>query len=112
MSCAPRRDVHLSEAPKTEVHLALTGGEKWGGIGEPGAAIIPAAVTNAIFAAIGKRIRSLPIKNQNLSGAAKRSEAIPGSWLADLQSQRRHASAAKQSRSSAMDCFVGFAFSR
>jgi isoquinoline 1-oxidoreductase beta subunit len=62
--------VHLSEAPKTEVHLALTGGKKWGGIGEPGAAIIPAAVTNAIFAATGKRIRSLPIRGQNLSGAA------------------------------------------
>jgi CO/xanthine dehydrogenase Mo-binding subunit len=45
-------------------------GKKWGGIGEPGAAIIPAAVTNAIFAANGKRIRSLPIRNQNLSGAA------------------------------------------
>jgi isoquinoline 1-oxidoreductase subunit beta len=62
--------VHLKEAPKTEVYLALTGGKKWGGIGEPGAAIIPAAVTNAIFAATGKRIRSLPIKGQNLSGAA------------------------------------------
>jgi CO/xanthine dehydrogenase Mo-binding subunit len=45
-------------------------GKKWGGIGEPGAAIIPAAVTNAIFAANGKRIRSLPTRNQNLSGAA------------------------------------------
>jgi isoquinoline 1-oxidoreductase subunit beta len=62
--------VRLKDAPKTEVHLALTGGAKWGGIGEPGAAIIPAAVTNAIFAATGKRIRSLPIKSQNLSGAA------------------------------------------
>jgi isoquinoline 1-oxidoreductase beta subunit len=62
--------VRLKDAPKTEVHLALTGGTKWGGVGEPGAAVIPAAVTNAIFAASGKRIRSLPIKNQNLSGAA------------------------------------------
>lgn len=62
--------VHLDEAPKTEVHLALTGGQKWGGIGEPGAAIIPAAVTNAIFAAAGRRLRSLPIKGQLLSGAA------------------------------------------
>ena len=62
--------VRLKDAPKTEVHLALTGGAEWGGVGEPGAAIIPAAVTNAIYAATGKRIRSLPIKNQNLSGAA------------------------------------------
>lgn len=51
------------------MHLALTGDEKWGGIGEPGAAIIPAALTDAIFAATDKRIRGLPIKNQNLSGA-------------------------------------------
>jgi isoquinoline 1-oxidoreductase beta subunit len=62
--------VRLKDAPKTEVHLALTGGKKWGGVGEPGAAVIPAAVTNAIFAATGKRIRSLPIRGQNLSGAA------------------------------------------
>ncbi len=62
--------VRLKDAPKTEVHLALTGGKKWGGIGEPGAAIIPAAVTNAIYAATGKRIRSLPIRGQSLSGAA------------------------------------------
>ena len=62
--------VRLKDAPKTEVHLALTGGKKWGGVGEPGAAIIPAAVANAIFAATGKRLRSLPIKGQNLSGAA------------------------------------------
>src|SRR6266700_2467109 len=62
--------VRLKDAPKTEVYIALTGGKKWGGVGEPGAAVIPAAVTNAIFAATGKRIRSLPIKGQNLSGAA------------------------------------------
>jgi isoquinoline 1-oxidoreductase beta subunit len=62
--------VRLKDAPKTEVHLALTGGKKWGGIGEPATAVIPAAVTNAVFAATGKRIRSLPIKGQKLSGAA------------------------------------------
>jgi hypothetical protein len=35
--------VRLKDAPKTEVHLAVTGGKKWGGIGETGAAVIPAA---------------------------------------------------------------------
>jgi CO/xanthine dehydrogenase Mo-binding subunit len=34
------------------------------------AAVVTAALTNAIFAAIGKRIRRLPIKGQVLSGAA------------------------------------------
>ena len=34
--------VRLKDAPKTEVYLALTGGKKWGGVGEPGATMIPA----------------------------------------------------------------------
>jgi isoquinoline 1-oxidoreductase beta subunit len=59
--------VLIKDAPKTEVHLALTGGKKWGGVGEPATAVIPAAVTNAIFAATGRRIRNLPIKNHSLA---------------------------------------------
>ena len=57
----------LNEAPKIEVHLALTGGKKWGGIGEPGTAPIAPAVANAIFAVSGKRVRSLPLMDQDLS---------------------------------------------
>jgi isoquinoline 1-oxidoreductase subunit beta len=62
--------VRLKDAPKTEVYLTPTPGKKWGGVGEPGATMIQPAVTNAIFAATGKRLRSLPIRGQNLSGAA------------------------------------------
>lgn len=62
--------VRLAEAPKIEVYLALSGGRKWGGIGEPGTAPVAPAVTNAIFAATGKRVRRLPLKNINLSSGA------------------------------------------
>ena len=58
--------VRMAEAPQIETHLALSGGSKWGGIGEPGTPPIAPAVTNAIFAATGKRIRALPIKNTKL----------------------------------------------
>jgi isoquinoline 1-oxidoreductase subunit beta len=62
--------VRLKDAPKTEVYLTPTAGKKWGGVGEPGATMIQPAVTNAIFAATGKRLRTLPIRGQNLTGAA------------------------------------------
>jgi isoquinoline 1-oxidoreductase beta subunit len=62
--------VRLSDAPKTEVYISPTPGKRWGGIGEPGATMIQPAVTNAIFAATGRRLRSLPISGQNLGGAA------------------------------------------
>jgi isoquinoline 1-oxidoreductase beta subunit len=62
--------VRFKDAPKTEVHIIPTIGKKWGGVGEPGATMIQPAVTNAIFAATGKRLRTLPIRGQDLSGAA------------------------------------------
>ncbi len=62
--------VRLAQAPKIDVHFAMTGGKKWGGAGEPGGAPTAAAVCNAIFALTGKRIRSLPIMDHDLSGSA------------------------------------------
>ena len=56
----------MSDAPVIETHFALSGGARWGGLGEPGTPPIAPAVANAIFAATGKRVRSLPLKNASL----------------------------------------------
>jgi isoquinoline 1-oxidoreductase beta subunit len=61
--------LRLDAMPEVETHLALTGGSKWGGIGEPGVPPIAPAVCNAIFKIRGKRIRSLPLRNHDLSWA-------------------------------------------
>jgi isoquinoline 1-oxidoreductase beta subunit len=59
--------LRIHQMPEVETHLALTGGDKWGGIGEPGVPPIAPAVCNAIFKITGKRIRSLPLMNHDLS---------------------------------------------
>ncbi len=56
----------MADAPVIETHFVLSGGDKWGGLGEPGTPPIAPAVANAIFALTGKRIRSLPLKNAAL----------------------------------------------
>lgn len=60
--------VRINEMPKVEVHI-LPSMEAPGGIGEPGTPPIAPAVTNAIFAATGVRLRSLPIDSEALKRA-------------------------------------------
>jgi isoquinoline 1-oxidoreductase subunit beta len=59
--------LRLDAMPEVETHLALTGGTKWGGIGEPGVPPLAPAVCNAIFKVTGKRIRSLPLRKHDLN---------------------------------------------
>jgi isoquinoline 1-oxidoreductase beta subunit len=59
--------LRMPQMPEVEVHFALSGGSKWGGIGEPAGPPTPPAVANAIYFATGKRIRSTPFKNHDLS---------------------------------------------
>jgi isoquinoline 1-oxidoreductase beta subunit len=59
--------LRLDAMPEVETHLALTGGDKWGGIGEPGVPPLAPSVCNAIFKVTGKRVRSLPLSNHDLN---------------------------------------------
>ena len=55
--------LRIHEVPRIDVVLVKSP-EAPGGIGEPGTSCVMPALTNAIFAATGKRIRKLPIANQ------------------------------------------------
>jgi len=57
--------LRMNEMPVVEVAI-VSSEEKSGGVGEPGVPPIAPAVCNAIFAAMGKRIRRLPIRIEEL----------------------------------------------
>jgi isoquinoline 1-oxidoreductase beta subunit len=60
--------LRIDEMPAVETIVMPSGGF-WGGVGEPTIAVAAPAVLNAIFAATGKRIRDLPLKNHSLKSA-------------------------------------------
>jgi len=60
--------MRLADMPKVETVVVPSGGF-WGGVGEPTIAVAGPAVLNAIFAATGKRIRTLPLRQHDLSHA-------------------------------------------
>ena len=60
--------MRISEMPKVESIIMPSGGF-WGGVGEPTICVAAPAVLNAYFAATGKRIRSVPLRDQNISFA-------------------------------------------
>ena len=57
--------LRINEIPVIEVHIVKSN-EAPGGMGEPGTSALPPAVTNAIFAATGVRLRKLPIDTSKL----------------------------------------------
>jgi isoquinoline 1-oxidoreductase beta subunit len=57
------QSMRIAQMPKVEAIILQSGGEPWGGIGEPTICVAAPAVLNAIYKATGKRLRSAPLKN-------------------------------------------------
>jgi len=64
------RIMRIAEMPRRIEAVLVPSGGFWGGMGETPLAPLAPALCNAIFAATGKRIRALPLKNQGFSVAA------------------------------------------
>ena len=60
--------MRIAEMPKVE-SIVMPSGGFWGGVGEPTICVAGPAVLNAYFAATGKRIRSVPLRQQNITFA-------------------------------------------
>lgn len=60
------RVMKIAEMPKVETVLALTH-DFWGGVGEPTICVVVPAIMNAIYAATGKPVRSLPLGKQGMT---------------------------------------------
>jgi isoquinoline 1-oxidoreductase beta subunit len=66
--------IRLADAPAIEVQIVASGA-RTGGAGEPGTPPTAAALANAVFAATGKRIRSLPCAALTCTSRSRRSRS-------------------------------------
>jgi isoquinoline 1-oxidoreductase subunit beta len=73
--------LRMNEVPAIEVHIVKSS-EPPGGMGETGTSAIVPAVTNAIFAATGKRLRELPINTTALKRRFRQIQQCSGENLA------------------------------
>jgi isoquinoline 1-oxidoreductase beta subunit len=60
------RLLRINEAPQIDVDV-YSGGDVPGGIGEPSVALVAPALYNAVYAATGRRLRSLPLSRHGLA---------------------------------------------
>ena len=58
--------MRIAQMPKVE-SIVMPSGGFWGGVGEPTICVAAPAVLNAYFAATGKRIRTVPLKNHGIT---------------------------------------------
>jgi isoquinoline 1-oxidoreductase beta subunit len=58
--------MRIAQMPKVETIILATGGNVWGGIGEPTICVAAPAVLNAFYKATGKRLRDVPLKNHGI----------------------------------------------
>jgi len=64
--------LRMNEVPRIETYLIPSGGDpaaRWGGVGESGLPPLAPAMINAVFAATGQRIRTLPLRQHKLRPA-------------------------------------------
>ena len=63
--------LHLDEMPRVDVHI-VPSQEPLGGVGEPGVPPVAPAVANAVFQAVGIRVRRLPLQPEVLEALKKK----------------------------------------